>query len=344
MAIQRKIFILGAPLMMLAVCSGCREFKITTRVYPDGSVERSVTVSGDSSAIFSGTYPLPEGPGWTIRQGRDSKGKKDDKTYTFTAKKVFRTAADLTAEQTPPSDTLLQVRHAVRADKRFRWFHTFYAYRETYRAATPFKKVPISDFLTREELNLYYQNQDTMDLDKKVDAWLAKSFFEEIIGALVDRLKNLPDPPLDPSAVEAQRDRLFLEFQKKLEGLDEPSKLSALLERFFPIRQVRLLRPFLFDLYKNVEKQWDFLSQLGSDTYRHEVVLPGLLMDTNAATVEGNRASWKFDGERMLWEDYELHAESRTVNVWAFAATGAVIFCILAVLTVPLFRRRSAEG
>jgi len=65
----------------------------------------------------------------------------------------------------PANDTTLQVIIQVKLDKRFRWFHTLFTYRETYKDHNPFKRVPISDYLSEEDLALYYINEDTLDIE-----------------------------------------------------------------------------------------------------------------------------------------------------------------------------------
>jgi hypothetical protein len=97
------------------------------------------------------------------RRGRSMKNR------TIIAAKKFRNVADLNLLYRAKDDDSLKVETDVRLDKRFRWFNTFFKYTETYRACAPFKLVPIHDFLSAEELGLYYQKDDTLKLDKKVE-------------------------------------------------------------------------------------------------------------------------------------------------------------------------------
>ena len=67
----------------------------------------------------------------------------------------------------------------------------------------------------------------------------------------------------------------------------------------------------------------------GLNDYTNEVIMPGLILDTNAKDVEGNSVQWKFDYNRFLWEDYTMWVESRVVNRWAMILTG--ILCMILV-------------
>ena len=79
-----------ALIAALVVFSGCLEVDTTTKVHPDGSLTRTVVVSGDSTdftKIRMGIFGLDSG--WTVVS--DSIGSKDRK---LTLQRDFKNAAD----------------------------------------------------------------------------------------------------------------------------------------------------------------------------------------------------------------------------------------------------------
>ncbi|HEX9934229.1 MAG TPA: hypothetical protein VGB38_03445, partial [bacterium] len=94
------------------------------------------------------------------------------------------------------------------------------------------------------------------------------------------------------------------------------------------------------EVAKSIIRKQEFLMALDTESYVNEIIMPGLIFDTNASTVEGNKAVWKFDGKRLFWENYVLRVESRVANPWAIWVTAGLFLAALAVLTVSFIRRK----
>ena len=73
---------------------------------------------------------------------------------------------------------------------------------------------------------------------------------------------------------------------------------------------------------------------------RASFLMPGLIIDTNAPTVEGNKVSWKDFSSMCYIEDFELWAVSRVVNGWAIVLTGALVLGSALLYIVGILRRR----
>ncbi|MBU4445439.1 MAG: hypothetical protein L6422_00755 [Candidatus Marinimicrobia bacterium] len=68
--------------------------------------------------------------------------------------------------------------------------------------------------------------------------------------------------------------------------------------------------------------------------------MPGLLIDTNAETVEGNKVVWEVGTGKFFLRDFEMWAESRIVNRWAIPVTAVILLVICGGLVIAVFRRR----
>jgi hypothetical protein len=86
---------------------------------------------------------------------------------------------------------------------------------------------------------------------------------------------------------------------------------------------------YFSNVYKANEKDIDKMAEdrgriveLFGYTMRNELIMPGKVIASNAMFQQGDSAViWKVDAFRLLAGDYELAAESRIPNYWAFAAT-----------------------
>jgi hypothetical protein len=92
-------------------------------------------------------------------------------------------------------------------------------------------------------------------------------------------------------------------------------------------------------------EEWDgkwkrFNDILGTMGYKNQVLMPGTLYSSNGDSVSGNLVSWNFDSFDCLIVDYEMKAESRVTNIWAFVITGLVI----AGGVVWLVRKKSLQA
>jgi hypothetical protein len=67
---------------------------------------------------------------------------------------------------------------------------------------------------------------------------------------------------------------------------------------------------------------------------QYELILPGRLLSTNADLQNEGNPVWNINMLKFLTDDYVLKAESRTVNVWAFAVT-----LLLIVFAAYYFRK-----
>jgi hypothetical protein len=342
-------------ILAVAALTGCREITTTTQIFPDGSCERTIKCSGDSTdvhSIFEGPFPLPVDSTWNITQKVDSTtrttkikaGKTTEKgnNRITIATKRFQSVSDLNRLYQKKWKDSLKVEVEVRLDKRFRWFNTFFEYRETYKACTPFTLVPIFDFLAPKELSLYYLKEDTLGLDKKVDQWLLKSCFAELFRVLAHQAEADPIPGLSLETVLARKDSLFAAVRRgeKDKILDDEEKAVQFFEGFYQNKAVYKWSVPLKKGMEEIQKKQEFLMNIDADSYSHQVIMPGLILNTNASSVEGNKAVWKPKGRQFFWVDYVMRVESRVVNRWAIWVTAALLLAVLAALAVSLIRRK----
>jgi hypothetical protein len=72
--------------------------------------------------------------------------------------------------------------------------------------------------------------------------------------------------------------------------------------------------------------------------FENDITLPGLFLDANSVSLKGNTATWTFKPEQIGLMDYEMYAESRIVNTWAFVVSGLILAGLIVVVLLPRFR------
>jgi hypothetical protein len=164
---------MGSFVLLVILASGCLEYTMTTRVLPDGSIERTIVVKGDSAEIFKGSLPVPVDSTWKISGGYEEKSagdSTDKKQYVYKASKVFRNSAELNKELNPVSEEAGRIIREVKVEKKFRWFNTFYKYAETYKQTFPFHRKPVDEFLNDRELEFAWADDKDLYYSRESDA------------------------------------------------------------------------------------------------------------------------------------------------------------------------------
>lgn len=111
------------------------------------------------------------------------------------------------------------------------------------------------------------------------------------------------------------------------------------LERILSLTlQGKIERP-IENITKSIEADIQFMMDADGD-YVNEVQMPGIILNTNANAVEGNKAVWRFNEDRFSYMGYTMTVESRIANPWAAYVTGGLFFVVVALLLLPRWKRK----
>lgn len=357
---HNRLFI---PRLVLAcgflALSGCNDHQETrTIIHLDGTCERTIVVENDGTDHWPrGPFPLPvPGTGWdTVRIASDTAHKEKRWSYTRT----FPSLQALQEEYRPTGDSShFGVRVSI--ERHFRWFYTYFTYREIYCKFTHDTLVDPHVVLSDDEIRRYSDGDTSQTLKRKIEEWNTRNLFEMIIRRLARDAQSFHDSSL----AEVMLDEHKEEFFRVLGGKDFPDSLrdhssfrgtktkmftedgglstdgiEALTEigvRTFQTASFRKLKTSLNPAFTEAVQHWltDPKGDEASGNYGNSIVLPGVLLETNAPDVKGNEASWHLDVRQLQLRDYEMHAESRTVNLWAFVVSGLLGIGLIGWLAV----------
>jgi hypothetical protein len=346
----------------LLILGGCKDIRTVTRIYSGGSCERTIVVVSDTTDFEEVTYPLPIENDWTIQTEEvEEEGKI---RYQRTYKKRFSKVSRLNAELERSGEELI-LPISVRLKKRFRWFSTFYEYHESYQSFFPFHSLPMEVYLTEEEIRLYHEGSDTTGVHKinpdadeddlevyrappdsiedKIEDWANRNVFEVFFQELIHGAQRLDEPGLTKEIIETHKEKLYQTVFQMDTDLDDENVIPEILRvssEILGTDLVNQLRPEITEAVDEIRIKMDYVEETASNSYENQVIMPGLVMDTNADEIEGNRLSWSIDPDAFMHKDYEMWAESRIVNRWAVWVTGGILLMVLGILIVLTVRGR----
>ena len=306
---------IAGMLALIIFLAGCKEVKITTTIHPDGSIERSITAKGDSASVPDTAYPFPTLDSWSL-----STEKKDDGLYYTTTKK-FANAEELNAFFFDPNDSI-RIRSQAQLQKKFRWFYTSYSYEETFKHLNPFSMLPMSEYLTDEEYQLYLADKDSNDIDKKLEEWQARSFFEEFYQALYQSMSD--EQTL--KKMDAQKEMLYESIKEwNFDSEEFAAYFLTNAEKVIGTSTVRQAAKGLEKPDQKFRKYFRLLEKSITEGYDVIVQMPGSIIETTAAEVDRNAADWKIDIDQFNFRDYTVKAESRRLNLLPTILSGLFI-------------------
>lgn len=328
MKMKYYLILLTFVLSMILNFSGCREYKTSTKINSDGSCVRTVMVKDNTVEPDSIVFPVPVDKSWKIERTK----AKDDSTQTvYTATKDFGNVNDINNEYKNKEKIGLH----VNLDKKFRWFYTYYDYEEVYQSYFPFKKIPIRNFLTPQEYELYLKDDTTKAFKKRLDKYAEENYFEYFFQELLNLVRNNKTADLTPDLIISKKEKI----KENINEHGDKTDLMQYLEKVLGTKSVWKLKNGIDEIVKTIMDRMDQYST-ANGSYKNEVAMPGIILNTNAKTVEGNKVIWEFDENRFCYEDFTMTVQSRAVNVWTFIVSGVVVFAVVILLILPKLKKK----
>lgn len=337
----QKLFPGLTVLLLFTTLQGCLDIVTTTVVNRDGSMNRSVMIEGDSAAIHERRFPFALKGSW-----HESIEQIDSRKYRYTVMQDFPDAAALNEAMTGETGRSLNIR--VSLEERFEWFFTVYRYSEHHASFNSFDTPPLTEYLTQSQIDLLL-NKESKDEDsenpardqaeKKIEEWWTRSVFEAFFTEFLAGVKTLNAPALNADAVLARKDELFRTSREELSN-HTMENIQGVFEKAFGRNLVREAIAANPEGFRDFQQRLAFQQQMFENSYRATAEMPGTIISTNAAIIEGNSVTWEDFITHGLIAEYELWVESREMNWWMIYLTGIGVIFVFLLLIIPLFWKR----
>lgn len=334
-------------ILLALTLSGCREIEVKTIINTDGSFTRVITVKGDSAKVIRLYLPYPVDSSWTSEVVQDT---ADSTRYICTHTKHFQYDEDLQDEIDQDTSWWKYVDRKIEITRSFRFFYSFVRYRETYKAANPSTVLDYRDYLSKQDLRwiageIPLNEKDSSakeEIEGKIEKYLADVLVEELLLSFENGIRNLDDSLLQAIDVRMYKDSVHTYFFESLYSTDGQPQLMKSIDMLAlwtgkdEILQLHNADPSIFEDFNNKFIIYDNL--IGMNAYNVVIEMPGLLTETNSYKLVGNQVKWRLNDQTFFFEDFEMYAESRVVNYWAFIVSGIVLLLLLIMLVVKLFK------
>lgn len=323
--------------LSIVILSSCRELTISTVVNKDGSFTRVVTITGDSSEVLKPDLPYPVDETWTRVFRKDTTAEK---SYLLTFTKTFKNSNLLDMEINQDTSWRKRLNRKINVEKNFGFFYSYIVYDETIEAVNMFDTHDYKDFLNAEDMlwltgkKLALNSSDSTQV--KVSEDKASTFFqevitEEIIKSLKSGLAQLNDPSIFPEQVEKYRDSIASrvdqwDFSSSLEFVDNYAVWTK-------NNEVLKIKKLSLPLFEKLDIDLKFIENVFEmESYAVSVEMPGIITETNSLSTSGNLVDWKVNPNAILFEDLNMHVESRLINKWMFVLSGLILLSFIGLI------------
>jgi hypothetical protein len=312
-----------------------------TRIHPDGSCLREIYTQGNLKFLAGdmeyNPYLFHVDTSWRITPLDTSKNQD---RYNVKISKAVRNIGDFSAnihcdEALQPLAAPIEI-----LEKRFRWFYTYYTFKTVYPCISDKIPVPINQYMTKDEQKVWFQEDfsayggmngyelnDVLDmLEDKFFRWYSRNIYEVYLETVYS-LAGHSDSNLYVSQLPAIKDTLFQMINPQKDDLLNNEKINQKLDQYFNTT-------YFSDFYEEnkqqiKEKFEECFSELFTKDIKYELIISGKLISANTSLINQDTLTWNITAMRLIPDNYELTAISRTVHPWAFIVV--IFFIILSV-------------
>jgi len=341
---RRSLKLIVSLILMIIVSCNEPETVVTDYVHSDGSVTRKIemkSIEGDIKKRFNiSDIQVPFDSTWSVRDSIEI-NKKGDTTWIKRAVKQFKNINEINLAYKTDSGANKGMLRQAGFRKRFKWFNTEFRFSERIDKQLSFG-YPVKDFLNSEEL-LYFYSPESLKHDKetgpdslkfraladsvkhKTDLWSTKNIVSEWIGAFSNLTAGKAGKDMTRESLKKHED----EFIKIVEANDK---------KFDSLWSEGIILKKLIGEENALKYKTEADSALGSVTkyflvsfkdYSVRIVMPGKLIGTNGFIDSSHVLLWPVKSDFFMTEPYEMWAESKITNKWAWIVSGLFLAFVL---------------
>jgi hypothetical protein len=353
---KKRLFKLIVTLFILLVVS-CNEPEtvVTNYVHPNGSVLRTIVMrSGNEKAeerFVVKDLQIPFDSTWTVKDSVELSSKKEDSIWVRRAEKLFKNVDELNLSYKNDSGPNRIFSRETGFKKCFKWFNTEYRFSERIDKELSFG-YPVSKFLNSEELLYFYSPESLKSVKEngsdslkykalsdsvkhKTDYWTSKNMVSEWIGEFSKLTKGTTDEDMSFQSLKAREDEFATIVEKDDNQLDSLWKNGILLREF--VGEENALK------YKS---EADSALTLATNKllaefreYSVRIVMPGKLIGTNGFIDSSQILMWPVKADYFMTEPYEMWAESKVPNMWAWIVSGLFLIFVMTGVIVRIIKK-----
>jgi len=333
--------------LILAMLVSCDEpdTVVTNIVHPDGSVTRKILMRNTKNIFNKAELQLPFDSTWKVIDSMEV-SSKGDTTWIKRAEKLFKNVEGINLEYKNDSSVNGKMTRFAGFSKKFKWFNTEYRYSESIDKLIP-SGYSVRNFLSDEEIAYYYSpdyikfnKENGVDsikyniladsIDKKSERWIVKNVASLWIEEFSRLIGSDAGPELSRESLKSREDELAAIINSDKGIFDSLWTANVLFKKF--IGETDAIK-FKTEADSAMSVAFEkFLVDIRN--YSVRIVMPGRLIATNGYIDSTRDLLWPVKSDFILTDQYEMWAESKTPNVWAWIVSG--LFLIFVAMGIYL--------
>jgi hypothetical protein len=321
---------------------------VTNYIHADGTVTRRIEMRDVKNNFEPGGLQVPFDSTWKIADSIEV-NDKGDTTWVKRAEKTFSSIDEINNAYSNDSGANNKLIRSVSLEKSFRWFNTGYRFSERIEKIME-AGFPLSDFMNDEELKFYYspdglrtelQNgQDSTryrslndSVGVKSEKWSSLSVFNEFLHEFARLTKDQASASANKKL--KAREEGFHEWVSEIHDFDSLWDAGIILEELIGKEDAAMFRDEADSaLNISIEK---FLVDFKE--YSVRTAMPGKLINTNGFADSSKLLLWPVKSDYFMTVPYEMWAESKVPNIWAWVVSGIFVLFVAAGVIVRAVRK-----
>jgi len=338
-------------LLILISVMSCDEPEtvVTNYIHQDGSVTRRIEMVNHKKRFKNCRPQVPFDDTWTVHDSLNI-SQKGDTTWYKTAEKLFRNTEEINLSYRSDTSINKGIYRQAAFRKSFKWFNTELRFSEKIEKKM-ISGYPVSDFMNREEL-LYFYSPESLKYEKergadslryraladsvkkKTDFWNAKCVVSEWIMEFTKLIAGKAGSDLTNDSLKS-RENEFVKIIENNSKFDSLWSNGVILKKFVGDSNASRFKSEADSAMEKVFKDYFF----DFNDYSVRMVMPGKLIGTNGFIDSSRILLWPVKSDFFLTESYEMWAESKITNTWAWVASGIFILFVLTGLIIKVIKK-----
>jgi len=368
---NKSLKLIICSLLLMIISCNEPETIVTNYIHRDGSFTRVIEMRSIENKFELSDLQVPFDSTWsimdtvellsiepddkdqedTIRVKRADDKDQEDTIWVKRAQKKFIGIDEINAIYGQDSGANKGIHRSVAFEKKFKWFNTEFKFSENIGKQLDFG-YPITDFLNEQELMFFYSPKELQDdqlngpdslkyrsleelVNLKTDRWLIHSIFPEWTNQFAVLLEDRgADDMIDDLRANENKFISLME-EKYSEEFDSLWGQGIILEEFIGKANAEKYMTEA-DSAINIALNKFFIT---FSDYTVSIVMPGKLTSTNGYMDSSKVLLWPVKSDYFLTQPYEMWAESKVTNVWAWVVSGLFILFVLTGIVLKTLKK-----
>jgi hypothetical protein len=347
---SKSIKLIVSLILIMIVSCDEPETVVTDYVHPDGSVTRKIEMRNLKNNFKKSDLQVPFDSTWTLRDSIEI-NKKGDTTWIKRAEKQFKNTDEINLTYKTDSGVNKGISRHTGFIKKFKWFNTEFRFFEKIDKKLSFG-YPVKEFLNKEELQYFYspenlkhnkeKSADSLkfralsdSVKHKTEKWTEKNLVSEWIGEFSKLSAGKSGNDMIIQSLKAREDEFVKIIEKNDKQLDSLWKNGILLKEF--IGEANALK------YKTeADSALSIVTNnlwITFHEYSIRIAMPGKLIGTNGFIDSSHVLLWPVKSDYFMTEPYEMWAESKIPNMWAWFVSGLFLIFVLTGVIIRVIKR-----